>query len=221
MAVCELNMTSTRSAHGARQTISRPRTVDYVGHAVFCTVYGLVKYLPAPIGDLFRKAILKCVCPEFRARYVRDGVSVWFPYRLRVGAGSTINESVCLNAFGGLTIGRNVRIAHRVSLVSVDHGFDTSAPGVDGFTLSAITIEDDVWIGCNAVILRGLRIGRGAIVAAGAVVTKDVPAMTIVAGVPARVIRRIDGSADAGTAHDPGVYAAFDGSCDDAGSGSC
>ena len=54
-----------------------------------------------------------------------------------------------------------------------------------------VTIEDDVWIGCQSVILRGITVGRGAIVGAGSIVTKDVPAWTIVAGNPARVIREI------------------------------
>jgi acetyltransferase-like isoleucine patch superfamily enzyme len=68
-----------------------------------------------------------------------------------------------------------------------------------GLVTAPVFIEDDVWIGCNATILKGVRIGRGAIVAAGAVVTKNVPPLAIVAGVPACVISSRDTLNDGGS----------------------
>ena len=101
-----------------------------------------------------------------------------------------MNEWVYLSGFGGLAIGNHVRIGHRVSIITSDHVYsDISTPIFrQGLIAASVVIEDDVWIGCNATILKGVRIGRGAIIAAGAVVTKDVPPFAIVGGVPASTI---------------------------------
>ena len=81
-------------------------------------------------------------------------------------------------------------IADQVSVRDSDHGFNNcDLPMMDQDILAeAVVIEDDVWVGHGAVILKGIRIGSGSIIAAGAVVTRDVPANMIVGGVPARVI---------------------------------
>jgi len=75
----------------------------------------------------------------------------------------------------------------------VDHVFDDPTRPIleQGLRAFGITIEDDAWIGAGAIILDGVRIGRGAVVGAGAVVTRDVAPHTVVAGVPARLVRRI------------------------------
>jgi acetyltransferase-like isoleucine patch superfamily enzyme len=80
--------------------------------------------------------------------------------------------------------------------VAVNHVFDAPARAFteQGITAQGILVEDDVWIGSGAVVCDGVRVGQGAVVAAGAVVTEDVPAHTVVAGVPARVVREIDGA---------------------------
>jgi acetyltransferase-like isoleucine patch superfamily enzyme len=71
---------------------------------------------------------------------------------------------------------------------------DPGRPFVDqGITAEGIVIEDDVWLGAGAIVTDGVRIGRGAVVAAGAVVAEDVPPHTVVAGVPAKAVRAIDG----------------------------
>lgn len=88
-------------------------------------------------------------------------------------------------------IGNNVLIASGVQLVTVDHIFtDTEKPiCFQGESISRIVIGDDVWIGTNAIILPGVNLGSHSIVAAGAVVTKNVPEWAIVGGVPARVLK--------------------------------
>ena len=93
--------------------------------------------------------------------------------------------------YGPLTIGSNVAVAAHVVFASVGHGYDrVDVPMVDQPTTSRqIVIEDDVWIGANAVIIGGVTVGTGTIVGAGAVVTKDVPPFGVVGGTPARVIR--------------------------------
>lgn len=105
------------------------------------------------------------------------------------GAHTTINAYAMIS--GKLRCGDGVRIASHVSIVGFNHGFDD--PDVPIHTQKhetlGIVIEDDVWIGANAVVLDGVTVGRGAVIAAGAVVSKDVPPMAIVGGVPARVVR--------------------------------
>lgn len=86
-------------------------------------------------------------------------------------------------------IGRGVQIAWGVTIS--DHDFHrTYANGIQNIETAPVSIEDGVWIGMNATILKGVTIGERAIVGAGAVVTKDVPARSMVAGVPAKVIKR-------------------------------
>lgn len=90
---------------------------------------------------------------------------------------------------GGITIGNGVFIGPKVNLITINHDPD---PDNRSATYGRpIVIEDKVWIGINSTILPGVKIGYGAIVGAGSVVTKDVPAMTIVAGNPARIIKAI------------------------------
>lgn len=92
---------------------------------------------------------------------------------------------------GPVTIGDGVRIAPHTMIFAVDHIFsDTESPiFTQGVKATPITIEDDVWIAGKVMITPGVRVGHGSVIAAGAVVTKDVPAYSVVAGVPARVIK--------------------------------
>jgi acetyltransferase-like isoleucine patch superfamily enzyme len=114
---------------------------------------------------------------------------------IRIGRESLIGEFNVLRAQGGITMGDRVYTSPFVQLAAVDHVFaDPKRPFVEqGITAEGIVVEDDVWIGAGAIVTDGVRIGRGAVVAAGAVVTTDVPAHTVVAGVPARVVKGIGG----------------------------
>jgi len=97
---------------------------------------------------------------------------------------------------GGVQIGDRVYTSPFTQIIAVNHVFDDpNRPFVDqGITAEGIVIEDDVWLGAGAIITDGVRVGKGAVVAAGAVVTKDVPPHTVVGGVPAKIIKDIDGS---------------------------
>lgn len=90
-----------------------------------------------------------------------------------------------------VSIGRDVMIADQVTIRDTDHVIDDcDRPMIEqGITTAPVIIEDDVWIAHGAKILKGVTIGRGSVIAAGAVVTKDVPPNAIVGGVPAKVIR--------------------------------
>ncbi len=108
---------------------------------------------------------------------------------IELGENVSINPYACIS--GKVRIGNGVRIASHVSIVGFNHGFDDIETPIyrQPLTSLGIDIGDDVWIGANAVILDGVKIGRGAIIAAGAVVAKDIPAMAIAGGVPARVLK--------------------------------
>lgn len=107
------------------------------------------------------------------------------------GRGSFCGAFCVIGANDQIHIGEHVMIAHAVSIRDTDHAYsDTTIPmSQQGILTAPIVIEDDVWIGHGATILKGIRIGKGAIIAAGAVVTKDVPPYAIVGGVPAKLIR--------------------------------
>jgi acetyltransferase-like isoleucine patch superfamily enzyme len=113
---------------------------------------------------------------------------------IHIGANSLIGELNVLRGQGGITIGDRVYTAPMVQMLAVNHVFDDpTRPMVEqGITADGIVIEDDVWIGAGAIITDGVRVCKGAVVAAGAVVTQDVPAYTVVGGVPARVLRKIE-----------------------------
>ncbi len=115
---------------------------------------------------------------------------------IRIGSDSLIGEYTVIRGQGGVTIGDRVYTSPMTQIIAVNHVFaDPARPFVEqGITAEGIVIEDDVWLGAAAVVTDGVRIGRGAVVAAGAVVTRDVPPHTVVGGVPARVLRAIDGS---------------------------
>jgi len=115
---------------------------------------------------------------------------------IRIGRDSLIGEYSVIRGQGGVTIGDRVYTSPMTQLIAVNHVVDDPArPFVEqGITAQGIVVEDDVWLGANAVVTDGVHIGCGAVVAAGAVVTKDVPAHTVVGGVPARVLREIDGT---------------------------
>lgn len=110
--------------------------------------------------------------------------------RLRIGDGVRINYGTSIAAESEVAIGNHCRIGPYVMIVDTDfhdpHDRSVRPPA------RAVTIEDDVWIGAKASVLKGVRIGRGAIIGVGAVVNRDVAAFDIVAGVPARTVGSID-----------------------------
>jgi acetyltransferase-like isoleucine patch superfamily enzyme len=110
---------------------------------------------------------------------------------LTVGNDSNIGAYCYIGCSGHITIGSNVMMSPRVSLYAENHNFAdvTATMKSQGVTREPIVIEDDCWIASHSIVLAGVTIGRGSIVAAGSVVTKSVPPYSIVAGSPARVIR--------------------------------
>lgn len=108
---------------------------------------------------------------------------------LTIGEGVFFNRNVSITAMASVTIGDRTKIANNVVIVDHDHNYKD---GNVGFVTSPVHIGSDVWIGANAVILRGVTIGDHAVIAAGAVVSRDVPAYAVAGGVPATVIKQFD-----------------------------
>lgn len=113
------------------------------------------------------------------------GSEVWAPQNLTLGAGATIGRDVLLDARGGIAVGRNVNVSSFVKIQTAKHLVDDPDYRHE---YSPIVLGDRVWIGLGAMILGGVTIGEGAVVAAGSVVTKDVEPFAKVGGVPARPI---------------------------------
>lgn len=127
---------------------------------------------------------------------IPKSVKIWQPFYMDFGRNIRFGENVFINANvhmqdqGGIQIGNNVLIGHQVVLATLDHDLLPADRGV--LHPAKIVIEDDVWIGSNATITKGVTIGHGSVIAAGSVVTKDVPPLSIVGGVPAKVINKIN-----------------------------
>jgi acetyltransferase-like isoleucine patch superfamily enzyme len=135
------------------------------------------------------------------------------PYRrFSLGRRSVVESYCCINnavgdvvigdhtrigihctVIGPVTIGSHVNLAQGITVTALNHNFNDPSLRIDeqGVSTKAVVIGDDVWIGANAVILPGVTIGSHVVVAAGAVVTKDVPANTLVGGVPAKIIKQL------------------------------
>ncbi len=143
-------------------------------------------HTPEEIVELFSELTDRKVDKSFR---------LFPPFHTDCGKNIKVGKNVFINACckfqdqGGIEIGNGVLIGHNVTLATLNH--DERPDFRQNIYPKPIKIGDNVWIGSNATILQGVTIGNGAIIGANAVVTKDVPENTIVAGIPAKIIRKI------------------------------
>jgi len=153
---------------------------------------------------------------QYRGRHSKIYWSVRMdtpPYRrFRLGQHSVIESYSCINnavgdvligdhtriglhntIIGPVTIGNHVNLAQGITVTALNHNFDRPDLRIDeqGVSTKVVTIGDDVWIGANAVVLPGVHVGTHSVIAAGAVVNRDVPSYTLVGGVPAKVIKTL------------------------------
>lgn len=112
-----------------------------------------------------------------------------FGQNIRVGKRVFVNEGCCFQDQGGITIGDGCLIGHQVVMATLDHVQDPDRRA--DMIPAPIVLGKNVWVGAHATILAGVTVGDNAVIAAGAVVTKDVPENTVVGGVPARVLKKI------------------------------
>jgi maltose O-acetyltransferase len=149
----------------------------------FCNI--IVAVIPsARVRHVFYKRAMKINI----AKSARILSGTWLDTRgnLIIGENTIINQRCRLDNRGGIEIGANVSISAEVHIITADH--DIQHPMFIGRT-AKVVIEDYVFIGSRATILPGITIGKGAVVAVGACVTKDVPPYTVVGGVPAKIFK--------------------------------
>lgn len=133
-----------------------------------------------------RKLMFKLLRARFgKGTVVNRRCYIMDPIRLSIGNGSHINRGCTLDARGGITIGNSVSVSQGVMIMTGTR--EVNSPNFQ-VRYSPITIGNHVWVGCGAIILQGVSIGDGAVIAAGSVVSKDVEPYTIVGGIPAKPI---------------------------------
>ena len=147
------------------------------------------------------QAEIRRVLSTVTGQQIDDSVEIRLPIyseygrHLKIGKQVFINSNVMFTDLGGIEIQDHALIGPRVNIISVNHPLDPAKRR--GLELRPVTIKQNAWVGANATILPGVTIGENAVVAAGAVVSRDVPANAVVAGVPAKVIKRIGRTDDA------------------------
>ncbi len=158
-------------------------TEEYVGW--------ITRNLPSMEGMLVRYGFYKLLFKKIKSlALIYPGVYFTHTYGIEAGHNFSVNSGAILDGRGGITIGDGVMIGPHTAIYSSGHNYtqtDRPMTSLD-HVIAPVIISDDVWIGAHVCITGGITIGRGAIVAAGAVVTKDVEPYTIVSGVPAHVI---------------------------------
>lgn len=137
-----------------------------------------------------RWALLKSISSKVGLNVrINEDCYIKHPSKLSIGNNVSIWPMTYIECAGGVYIGNDVSIAHSVTIMSEEHKYEShDLPIKDqGIKYAAVYIEDDVWIGAKATILSGVRIGKGAIIGAGAVVVHDIPENAVAVGVPAKV----------------------------------
>ena len=134
-----------------------------------------------------RTSILKILKLKLgKDTYFLRNVKIFIPQNITIGNNCVINSEVLLDGRGGkIIIGNNVDIAREVNIWTLEHDPNDDYHKTKG---GDVIIEDYVWIASRATILPNVKIGKGAVIASGSIVTKDVPPMNIVAGIPAKII---------------------------------
>ena len=124
--------------------------------------------------------------------YAHTGISILYPKNITIGNNVSINRYTTITARAPINIGNNVLIGPFVVITSSNHEYRNKEELIlnQGHNDKPIIIEDDVWIGAHSVILPGVTIGKGSVLAAGSVVTKNVEPYSVVGGVPAKLIKQ-------------------------------
>jgi acetyltransferase-like isoleucine patch superfamily enzyme len=160
----------------------------------------ILRLLPPYVGSRLRVHILRWVGFQIGHGTVMSGTPILSGVghiydRLHVGEQCYFNVDCFFDLSAPITIGDYVRLGHQVMLMTNTHKMGDAICRAGDLESFPVTIGRGAWLGARSTILPGVTVGEGAIVAAGAVVTKDVPANCIVGGVPAKIIKRLEESA--------------------------
>ncbi len=165
-------------------------------HPIIAANRFVASLVPAHSGFRVRTAILRMGGWHIHRTAFLAGVPAWsgpgrIQHRLRIGANCWINVGCRFDLSDDITIGPGVALGHDVLILTSTHRLGDHIRRAAELTTGSVTIEQGAWIGARAVILPGLKIGPGAVVAAGAVVTQDVAPDVMVGGVPAKELKRL------------------------------
>ena len=163
-----------------------------------------LRTIPGEVGCWLRRRLYGF--KSGRRTRVLSGVMIYYPSKMVIGSDVGISAYCQFNAGGGIEIGDGVLIGPGSIVWSQNHAYESlDAPIRDqGYTRAKVVIENDVWIGAGSIVLPGVRLAQGTVVAAGSVVTKSSESYTVIAGVPARVLRMRHASAGSRDTQVPG-----------------
>lgn len=185
----EGNTIFKRLLNGEAVSFSDP---DYPKIGAACTI---TRSLLRRLNNEHDLETIRTLLSEITASQLDETTHVFPPFQINYGKNTKVGKNVFINFdctfldLGGITIEDNVMLAPKVCLLSEAHPI--SPKERQTLTTGSIHIKKNAWIGANATILQGVTIGENSVVAAGAVVSKDVPDNTIVGGVPAKIIKTI------------------------------
>ena len=179
--MAELDLKNYKNRHSLKSKIAR---------AVWNVVW-LVLFRPTPRGNLFRPwriALLKLFGANVKwSSNVLPSCRIWQPWKLTMGEYACLSEDVDCYTVAEIVIGAQTTISQGVKLCTAGHDISSK---IMELTTQPIVVGPNAWVAGWSIILPGVTIGEGAVVAAGAVVTKDVEPWTVVAGNPAKFIKK-------------------------------
>ena len=177
----KLNLKNYKNRHSLKSKVAR----------ALWNIMWILLFRPTPRGNLFRPwriALLKLFGANVKwTSNVLPSCRIWQPWKLTMGAYACLSENVDCYTVDEIIIGNQAVVSQGVKLCTAGHDITSS---IMELSHSPITISDEAWVAGWAIVLPGVTIGEGAVVAAGAVVTKDIESWTVVGGNPAKFIKK-------------------------------
>ena len=204
--VCKYKQRERRNTEVANMKIEEKQLLTNPQPSSFSNSYwnilaafaqGYCRYMDTEVGKIPSHCIRKWIYRHIflvnldKTAVVYYGAEIRCHRKLSIGKGSIIGDKAILDARNGLSIGKNVTLSSNVSIYTEQHDHrdpDFLCISTTGVKPCAVTIDDYVWLGPNVIVLPGVHIGEGAVVGAGAVVTKDILPYTVNVGIPAKTV---------------------------------
>lgn len=179
---------------GQPQRQERKNIIKKIKGNVHLFVAGLVRYMDIETGKIPSHTIRNLIYRHIFGVHINKYVKLYYGAEIRghqnliIGKGSIIGDKAILDARNGIIIGENVNFSTGVQIWTEQHRHDDPWFGINDDVSCCVKIGNRAWVGPRVTILHSVTVGEGAVIAAGAVVTKDVEPFTIVAGIPAKAI---------------------------------